>query len=404
MKKLLRLENLTFICALLGLVCGLFFPELAKHLSIFGELFILLLKMVIIPLVFVSVFLAIANQSSIKDLSRLGWLTAVYFISSSALACITGFIAGEFLPETASAGLRYENYEAAKMNSLSVKELVLSFFSANPFRSLSEGNIIQIVVLAMFIGLATLRISREKQQSLVRFFDALNDVVMVIISWILIVAPIGVFSLVAAVVAATDRSAFEGLLWFFLATAIALFIHVFVTYGALGFFFGRFHPYRFLFTIKKAILVALATASSNATLPVSTRVMIEKEKVRPQTANFVLPLGATLNMDGSSIYQTLLVIFMAGLVGIDINFTQQIYIFFLILISSWGTAGVPGGGIMMIGAVFQNVGIPLEYLGLYLLIDRFWDPFVTMVNVVGDLFGTKIIDRYIVSKEQHAST
>lgn len=394
MKKLLKLENLTFICALLGVACGIWLPDLAAPVSVFGDLFILLLKMIIIPLVFVSVYLAIANQENGSSLSKLGAQTCAFFIGSSILGCITGFIAGEFLPEATREGMKFENYEASKIGALSIKQLILSFFSPNPFKSLADGNIIQIVVIALILGIATIKIDDQKRRFLVQGFDALNDIIMKLVSWILMMAPLGVFALVASVTASTDRSAFEGLIWLFVAIGVALLIHVFFTLSILSYVLGRFNPFRFLVNVREALLVSFATASSNATLPVSTRVMIENEKVKPLTANFVLPLGATINMDGSAIYQTLLVIFMAGISGIEISFTHQIYIFFLVLISSWGTAGVPGGGIMMIGAVFQNVGIPLELIGLYLLIDRFWDPFVTMINVLSDLYGTKIIDRY----------
>ncbi|HXH75448.1 MAG TPA: dicarboxylate/amino acid:cation symporter [Bacteriovoracaceae bacterium] len=394
MSKLLKLENLTLLGSVLGILCGLFLPELATKLSILGELFILLLKMVIVPLVFVSVYLAIAGQQSRENLSKLGIRTTLYFFVTSSIGCITGFIAAFFLPEVSKSGITYENYNSAKLQALSLKELILGFFTANPFKSFAEGNIVQIVMVSLLVGIATLYIEKRKREVVVQLFDAINDIVMVLVRWILLLTPIGVFSLVASIVATTDKSAFGGLGWLFLALAVAMLTHLLISLPALGYFVGRFNPYRFLVNVKEVMIVAISTASSSATLPVSTRVLKENEKVNPATAGFVLPLGATINMDGSTIYQTLIVLFFAGLAGIHIGFTQQIYIFFLILVSSVGTAGVPGGGILMMGAVLQNVGVPMEYLGLYLLIDRLWDPPVTMINVVSDLFGAKIIDRY----------
>lgn len=397
-KKLMKTENLTLIGAVLGIVCGIYFPAFAGNASFLGELFINLLKLIIIPLVFISVYLAIAGQESLEGLSKLGVRTTLYFFVTTALGCLTGFIAAAFLPEISQAGLTYENFDSTKLKAVSYNELILSFFSANPFKSLSDGNIIQIVVIALLVAVATLKIEKSRRQTLVHFFEACNEIVMVLVRWILSLAPVGVFSLVASIVASSDKSAFSGLMWLFVAIAVAMSTHLFFTLSLLGYVFGRFNPYKFLVNIKEVILVSLATASSSATLPVSTRVLEENENVDPKTAGFVLPLGATINMDGSSLYQTLIVLFFARLGGIDITYTQQIYIFFLILVSSVGTAGVPGGGILMMGAVFQNVGIPLEYLGLYLLVDRIWDPPVTMINVVSDLFGAKIIDRY--QKEQ----
>lgn len=394
MKKLLKLENLTLLGALLGILCGVFAPTLAGNLSLLGELFIILLKMIILPLVFVSVYMAIAGQDNMEGLSKLGARTAIYFFSAMSLACLTGFLASGVLPSISALGVTYDSYDAGKLQSLNFKDVILGFFSSNPFKSLSEGNIIQIVVMGLFVSVATLHIEKSKRAILINFFDAIYQIVMTLIRWVLILAPVGVFSLVATVVATTDRAAFAGLGWLFIAITFGMFIHFLITLPMLGYVFGKFNPYKFLINIKEVMVVSIATASSAASLPVAQRVMVEKENVDPKTAGFVLPLGATVNMDGSSLYQTLIVLFFARLAGIDITFTQQIYIFFLILISSVGTAGIPGGGMLMIGAVFQTVGIPLEYLGLYLLVDRVWDPPVTMINVISDLIGTKIIDRY----------
>lgn len=384
---------MTFLGAILGILTGVFIPDLVMHLSVLGELFIILLKMVIVPLVFVSVFLAVGRQGSIYGLSKLGARTSLYFFVTSSLACLTGFVAALFLPGKNSS-VHFQNYDPGKLGSVNFKDVVLNFFSSNPFKSLADGDIIQIVVLALIIGIATLQVREDRRRIIVNSFEALDELVMVIVKWVLFLAPVGVFSLVSTVVAKTDRSAFAGLGQLFFAITIAMLLHSLITLPAIGYFFGKFNPYKFFRNVKKVLLVALATASSSATLPVSTRVMEETENVDPKTAGFVLPLGATVNMDGSSIYQTLIVLYFADIAGISVNFTQQVYIFFLILVSSVGTAGIPGGGILMLGAVLQNVGVPLEYLGLYLLIDRIWDPPVTMINVLGDLFGAKIIDRY----------
>jgi proton glutamate symport protein len=146
--------------------------------------------------------------------------------------------------------------------------------------------------------------------------------------------------------------------------------------------------------VREALLVALATASSAATLPVSARVL-EEQGVNPKTTGFVLPLGASLNMDGSALYQVLVVLFLGRVAGVDFSITQQLLIFMFVMLSSSGTAGIPGGGLVMMGAMLQMVGIPLELIGIYLLVDRFWDPPITALNVLGDLFGTKTIDRFV---------
>lgn len=391
--KLLKLENLTFIAAVLGLIIGLTAPGLAASIDIFGDIFILLLKLIIVPLIMVSIFLAVARQESLDKIGYLAGKTMLYFLLSSTLACLTGFLAAYLLPETNMAAVSFEGYQASGSEALTFKGVILSFFSSNPFKSLTDGNIIQIVVISLLVGLASLKLEPVRKKTLLDFAEATHDLVMILIKWILILAPIGVLSLVADVTASADPKTFSGLGHLMVAILAAALVHSLITLPTLGYLIGRFNPFKFLMNIREPLLVALATASSSATLPVSTRVLETKEKVKPKVAGFVLPLGATINMDGSSLYQTLVILFLAGVAGINITFTQQAYIFFLILISSVGTAGIPGGGLLMMGAVLQNVGIPLEYLGIYLLVDRLWDPPITMLNVMGDMFGAKIIDR-----------
>lgn len=388
-------ENLTFLGALMGLVVGWFFPALVTYSSVFGDLFLLLLKMMIVPLILVSVFLAVARQAELGHLSRLGWRTLFYFLGTSALACLTGLVMAQLLPSAAPAMAGGAEYPAGKLGEISLREVFLGFFAGNPFRALADGEIIQIVIFSILMGAAAMRLTPSKRDLLVAVADAANDLVMIVIRWILWVAPLGVFSLVATVFAKTRAEEFGGLGWFFGAVAAAALTHALFTLPLVGLLAGRFHPYRFLLQVKEALLVALATSSSSATLPVSTRVLEAKAGVRPETAGFVLPLGATLNMDGSALYQTIVVLFLGGMSGLDFSLSQQVLVFILVMLSSAGTAGIPGGGLVMMGAIFTKVGIPLEMLGLYLLVDRFWDPIITAINVMGDLFGAKVIDRWM---------
>ena len=400
MKKLLRLENVTFLGALIGLALGLWAPELSKQISFIGDIFLTVLKMMIIPLIFVSVFLAVAKQAGQGELGSVGWKTIAYFISSSVLACITGLtVASLMLPKTTAIG-EYVKYDASKLGSISWQDVVMSFFTPNIFKSLAGGEIVQIVLFSILMGIAAISLEKSKRDLLVGVADGIHDLVMIVIKWALVIAPIGILSLVAAVIAKTDVSSLQGLGWFFAATATGVVIHTLVTLPTIGFIVGRFNPYKFIFNVREALIVALATASSSATLPVSTRVLETRENVSPKTTGFVLPIGASLNMDGSALYQALVVLFLGSIAGVDFTWTQKLLVFFFVLISSSGTAGIPGGGIVMMGTMLQMVGIPLEMIGIYLLVDRFWDPPITAVNVLGDLFGTKTIDQVI--KRSHS--
>lgn len=394
-KKFLRPENLTFLAALLGLLMGFLAPNLSIKISFLGDIFLTLLKLMIIPLIFVSVFSAVAKQSNQGDLSRLGFKTILYFFSTSAIACVTGMLAATLLPTASESVTQFAHYDASKLGSISFDQLLLSFLPSNIVKSLANGEIIQIVLFSLLMGAACMKLDGEKKNLLVQTSEAVQDLVMTVIQWILVIAPIGVFSLVATVIAKTEVASLTGLGWLFIAVAAAALTHCLITLPAFGYFMGGFHPYKFILNVKEALLVALATASSSATLPVSTRVLQDNEKVSTKTTGFVLPLGATLNMDGSALYQVLVVLFLGQMAGIDFSLGQKFLVFIFVMLSSSGTAGIPGGGLMMMGAMLQMLGIPLELIGIYLLVDRFWDPPITAINVLSDLFGTKIIDRYI---------
>jgi proton glutamate symport protein len=393
--KPFKYEALAFGLALLGVLVGIYLPDVALNLEFVGKIFILLLKMMIIPLVVTSIFLSIAKLK-VSELKSLGGRTILYYLTTSSLACFTGLMIANSYSFTDGILLQnVSDYDPSKLANISFSSVITSFFSGNFFNALAKGNIVQIVVFTILIGLASLGIRKEQRDFLVTFSDAVQEMMMVIIHWIVKIAPIGIFSLLAAIVAKTETKIFYGLGPLFLAIAIAALIHTLITLPAIGFFIGGFNPFKFILKIKKALIVALTTASSTATLPVSTQVLSEEGEVKAKTTGFVLPLGSTLNMDGSALYQGMVILFLGEFAGMSLTLSQQFLVFFFVMTSSAGSAGIPGGGLMMFGAVMEMVGIPLEYIGVYLLIDRFWDYPITMVNVYGDLIGAKTIDRFI---------
>lgn len=389
-------EALTFILAILGIPIGYYFKDTSMNLAFIGQVFILLLKVFIVPLVMTSLFLAITNLNS-NDLKKLGSRTITYYLMTSALACIVGLSFANFMGVGNPEGMAgHANFNASTIESFSFSTLLVSFFSGNIIKSVADGNIIQIIVFTFMFAFGTLSLAEKNQRPLIDFVHSTQEVIMSLIKWIItFIAPIGVFSLVANLVAQTDLKIFIGFGSLFTAIAMAMFIHACLTLPTIGYFVGRFNPFKFVFQIKEALLVALTTASSAATLPISMRVVKENAGVKEKTSDFILPIGATLNMDGSALYQGIVILFLGEMAGISLGLSQQILVFFFVMISSAGTAGIPNGGIIMMGAVMEMLGIPLEYLGIYLLIDRFWDYPVTMINVFGDLIGAKTVDRFI---------
>lgn len=388
-------EFFTIILGVVGIGIGLYFPSWALSLSFLGDIFILFLKLLIIPLVITSIFLSIASLE-INEVKKLGSKTLLYYFSTSSLACLTGlFIANSF---SFTSGIDFQsvsNYDPTKLNDISVNSFVTNFFSGNIFQSLTSGNIVQIVVFTFFVAMASLKVKSEYRETLIHFSRAIQEVMMVLINWAIKVSPLGIFSLVASIIAKTEMKLFIGLGPLFMAIGLAVFIHTIIVLPLIGYFIGGFNPYTFIFKVKKALVVAFTTASSTATLPISTQVLNENAAVNSKTSRFVLPLGATLNMDGSALYQAIVILFLGEFSGMSLTLSQQILVFLFVMTSAAGTAGIPGGGIMMMGAVMSLVGIPLENIAIYLLIDRFWDYPITAVNVLGDLFGAKTIDRFM---------
>lgn len=394
MRLKIKYEFVTLIMAGLGVLVGLYLPDLALSLEFIGKIFIHLLKMLIIPLVVTSVFLAIANLKG-SALKKLGTATAGYYFLTSALAALVGISVANLFHFKAADGFSFKHFDPSKLANVSFGDLAASFFSGNFFNALSEGNIVQIVVFTLIVGMASLRIDVQKRKTLVEFSEAVQDLMGQVIAWIVKVAPIGIFSLIAAIVVKTETDVFQGLGSLFLAITLAAFIHSLITLPALGFLIAKINPIKFLYQVKEAVLLAFTTASSAATLPISQKVLVKNAKVSSETAGFVLPLGATLNMDGSALYQALVIIFLGEYSGMDLTIYQQSLIFIFVMTSAAGTAGIPGGGLMMVGAVMQMTGIPLELIGIYLLVDRFWDYPITAINVWGDLIGAKTLDKYI---------
>jgi Na+/H+-dicarboxylate symporter len=395
MKNKLRYEIVAFSLATLGIISGLFFPDFSISVGFIGDIFILLLKMLIVPLVVTSIFLSIAKLN-ITEIKSLGGKTILYYLSTSSLACITGLIIANSY--SFSSGIDFQSitqYDPSKLSNVSFGGLLTSFFSGNFFNALTQGNIVQIVVFTLLVAVASLKVKAIHRDFLVGFSESIQEVMMVIIHWIVMIAPIGVFSLIASIVAKTETKIFYGLGPLFIAIALAVFIHTLIILPCIGYFVGGFNPYKFIFKVKKALLVAITTASSTATLPISTMVLNENANVKPKTSGFVLPLGATLNMDGSALYQAMVILFLGEFSGMNLSIVQQFLVFAFVMTSSAGTAGIPGGGIMMMGAVMEMVGIPLENIGIYLLVDRFWDYPITAVNVFGDLIGAKTVDRFV---------
>ncbi|MEZ4957822.1 MAG: dicarboxylate/amino acid:cation symporter, partial [Saprospiraceae bacterium] len=375
----------------MGIVFGIFLPDYSSYFKFLGDVFLTLLKMLILPIIMVSLFLAIAKLPSLATLRQLGAKTFLYYLSTTALAVLTGLV-------MANIFIFSGNVDVTDTTNASTDfSLIQKIFPSNIFASLANGEILHIVVFAIMLGMAVTTMAANKKAQLVELADTVYEAIIILVGWILKLAPLGIFSLVWTTISGFDMEMFASLTNFFMAVAIGLFIHSCISLPLILKIFGKYNPWTFFMEAKQALIVAFSTASSSATLPVSTKVLEENSGVSKQAANFVLPLGATLNMDGSALYQALLAMLFVTMAGMHVSFDQQLLIFIFVILSSSGTAGIPSGGIIMMTMVINLLGLENGdyYLGLYIMVDRFWDYPTTMINVWGDLIGTKTIDYQI---------
>jgi len=385
-----RIENQTLIAIFLAVLIGISFPSIILKFSVIGKVFLKLLKMVVTPLIFTSVFTSLLNLKSFKTLERVGIRTVIYYLNTTSLSVLLGLFIVNIIKPSAEIKIR----EIPKLKTISLEDLVLGLFPENIVKSFASNEVIPIIFFAIVLGLAALKIGK-KAQPLNSFFEALNESLLILTRGIIQLTPVGVFFLVGSLVA---KEGFAPLLslWKYAGTVIlGLAIHGLIILPFILYLFTQTNPWQYFLCIREAPLLAFSTASSSATLPVTIEVAEEKAKIRSEIAGFVLPLGSTINMDGTALYEAVAAMFIAYSYGLKLTFFQQFLIFITAVLASVGAAGIPSAGLVTLTLVFQSVGLPLEGLGLILAVDRFLDMLRTSINVWGDLVGAKIIDHWI---------
>jgi Na+/H+-dicarboxylate symporter len=394
MKRYLSTETLTIVAIFLGIAAGVYLPEMMLSLKWVGDLFLMLLKMLIVPLVFASVFVAIVSLGSGEALKNLGLKAFGYYFLTTALAVTTGLLVVNLI-EPGSAHQMASATETIQPAQHTFGSLLLSFVPSNIFASLSEGKIVQVLLFVIFFAVATLHLESAKRETLQEFFESINEAMGKIAEWIITLTPLGVFSLIGYVIAKEGIDTLWELKSYVIAVLVALFVHALIVLPTVASFIGRFNPFNYFKKVREAVLVAFSTASSSATLPVSIEAASVHGGVRRESAGFILPLGATVNMDGTALYEAIAVMFIANSYGVDLGFSEQIVIFLTATFASIGAAGIPGAGLVMMTMILSAVGLPLEAIGLIAAVDRILDMFRTAINVWGDLLAAKVLNRFI---------
>ena len=378
---------IAFIVAiLLGAIIG---PAISVVQPL-GDLFLRLIQFIMAPLILATLVVGVASTGNPRKLGRIGGKTVAYYLITTSIAIVIGLIFGFLFAPGTGLDITVSDTNIEPEETEGVIETLLAVIPTNPFNALAEGNVLQIIFFAIFLGFG-LTIVGKKAQPVQDFFDAFAEVMFKITGAVMKVAPIGVFGLIAPVVGEYGLSVLMPLLKVILAVAIACILHATVIYSIAVKSFANMNPLRFFKGISPAAIVAFSTASSAGTLPITLRNTQENLGVSNRVSSFVLPLGATINMDGTAIYQGVAVLFVAQFYGLDLSFVQLLTVVLMTVLASIGTAGVPGAGLIMLTMVLTSVGLPLEGIALIAGIDRILDMFRTCVNVVGDASAAVVV-------------
>jgi len=318
--------------------------------------------------------------------------TFTYYISTSLIAIITGLIIVNLVQPGIGVHLGFEKVpEELNANVEKLGDTLLGIIPVNPFAAMVKGDILPTIFFSLLFGFFITRISEPYKSNLSNFFEGVFEVMMRLTHFIILFTPIGVFALIAKIVTQTGLDVFLPLASYMLSVVAALFIHAIITLPLLLYFIGGISPFAHFKAMSSALLTAFSTSSSSATLPLTMSSIEENAGASNKVSSFVLPLGATINMDGTALYECVAAMFIAQVYGIDLSFGQQFIVVFTALLASIGAAGIPMAGLVMMTIILKAVGLPLEGLGLILAVDRILDMIRTSVNVWSDSCGTVII-------------
>lgn len=394
----LKLHWQILIAIIIAVLFGLFFPQYTGYLRWLGDLFLRALKMIVVPLIFTSITSGVTNIGDASNLGRLSIKTFTYYILTSLLAIFTGLILVNILQPGIGADLGFKTQipELAQ-SSKNIGDIFLQIIPTNIFNSFASGDVLGIIFFAILFGFFITRVQKQYKDPLINFFNASFEVMMKLTSFIILFAPLGILGIVVGVVAdqAGDRAKLldivQHLGLYMITVIIGLFFHMVVTLPLIVKFIGKANPFKHYKAMSLPLITAFSTSSSSATLPLTMEAVEHNAGVSNKITSFVLPLGATVNMDGTALYECVAAMFIAQAYGIELSFAQQLIVVVTALLASIGAAGIPMAGLVMMSIVLTAVGLPLEGVGLILAVDRVLDMCRTTVNVFSDTCGAVVI-------------
>lgn len=407
----ISLNSQIFIGSLLGLLLGLLFSRLGTDSSItqsglyvselMGSVFIDLLKMILVPLIFTSIAVGVANLRVHQQMHRVWITTLFFFVCSMAIAILLGLGAANlFEPgKGLSLDLFHDALQHVDSKQMDVHEFIRHFLRSlfvNPFAALAQSNILAIVIFALFIGIAIV-VGGDRYRNLLILLQEVLELALKIVAWIMRLSPLGIMALLAQLVASQNLTLLASLAKFVVVVLGTTVLHGFIVLPLILFLMTGKQPLWFLRNAREALLTAFATSSSSATLPITLRCAEQRLHVNADIAGFVIPLGATVNMDGTALYEAAAALFIANLTGVELDLSQQLIVFATAMIAAIGAPGIPSAGMVTMVMVLQAVGLPAEAIAILLPIDRLLDTLRTLVNVEGDMIGSLIVQKMVKS-------
>ncbi len=404
-------SKVIFLFLFLGFLTGIYLEKsdiifginIYSFFDLFATIFLNSLKMIVVPLIMSSLIYNIASFSSSKDISGLGLKSIIFYLCTSFMAIIIGILIVNLIQPGVANGAGAANILGLdsnpkidsivnSQNNYSLDSFLLNIFSGNIFFSIANGNMLFIILFSLIFGLAIRSSNHENMKVLKDFWKGIYFVFLKIMRYILFLMPYGVFCLVVKTTINFDPESYIILSNFFLTVIIGLLVHLIIFYPIVLFIFKRniFQHFR---GMSSAMLVAFSSSSSVATIPVTTKCLIEDLNYKEERVNFIIPLGATINMDGTALFECVAVIFIAQLYGIDLSYLEQFLVLSLALITSIGVAGIPSASFVAILVILSAVGLPFEAVGIILGIDRILDMLRTSVNVFGDSCCVSVIGK-----------
>ncbi len=393
MRKI-KLHWQILIALFLGVLFGLYFPDYIDYVSWMGDIFLRALRMVIVPLILSSIISGVANIGTAENLGRLGLKTMGYYVITSTIAILTGlFFVNLFQPGIGTNLGLVQEVEGLGIGRESFGQTLLNIIPLNIFSAFSNGKMLSIIFFSIMFGYFITRSGKSSRKTMTDFFNAVFEVMMKITMFIIRFTPFGVFGIMALQVSKSPDiiGLAKNMGLYMLTVLLALAVHAIISLPLLTKFVGKVNPLKHFRAMTTPLLTAFSTSSSSATLPLTMQAVEENDGVSNKITSFTLPLGATINMDGTALYECVAAIFIAQAYGVELSLLQQVLVVVTALFASIGAAGIPMAGLVMISVILTAVGLPLEGVGLILAVDRILDMFRTATNVWSDSCGAVII-------------